>query len=217
MRYLGVALFAEGQTDHYFLAPLLLRLTEDQCRRHGREIVDVGSMVSLHSPGLTREDRGQRIANAARRAWPQWNILFVHSDGAGDPGRARAERIDPAAEALRDLIEEQGCVVGVVPVRETEAWLMSDGEALRSALGVTFPDRELGVPAHPRDVEGIEDPKRAFRRACRLGRRSRGPDHSVYLRRLGETVSFHRLARIPAFGDLAGELHRTLQTLRICT
>lgn len=216
MRYLGLALFAEGLSDHRFLSPLLRRLTEEQCRRHAREVVDVGSVVSLHSPAeSTPGTRSERISRAARAAWPQWNVLFVHTDGATDSERARAERVAPAVRALRDFTEEGGFVVGVVPVRETEAWILGDGEALRAALGVTFTDSQLGVPTPPSQVQGIADPKRAFKQACRLGRRSRGPDQSVYLRRLGETISLDRLLTIPAFRELARELRRTLTEIRL--
>ncbi len=211
MRYLGLALFAEGPSDHRFLSPLLRRLTEEQCKRHAREVVDVGSVVSLHSPAdSTRGTRSERISRAAREAWPQWNVLFVHTDGAANPERARAERVGPAVQALRDLMEDDGFVVGLVPVRETEAWILGDGDALRAALGVTFTDSQLGVPAPPARVQGIADPKRAFQQACRLGRRSRGPNQSVYLRKLGETISLDRLLSIPAFGELARELRQTL-------
>ena len=33
MHYLGLALYAEGPTDYYFLRPLLPRLCEDICLR----------------------------------------------------------------------------------------------------------------------------------------------------------------------------------------
>jgi hypothetical protein len=36
MRYLGLAIFAEGPTDYRFLPPVLRRATEDLCLRLAR-------------------------------------------------------------------------------------------------------------------------------------------------------------------------------------
>lgn len=69
MRYLGLALFAEGQTDHAFLRPLLRRLCEILCAEEGPAPVVVGDVIELHSPAeLHDEDRGSRIYYAAREA-----------------------------------------------------------------------------------------------------------------------------------------------------
>ena len=38
MKYLGLALYAEGPTDHEFLSPLLLRVCEDLALRSGQPI-----------------------------------------------------------------------------------------------------------------------------------------------------------------------------------
>lgn len=37
MHYLGLALYAEGATDYYFLRPLLLRLCEDICTQEASQ------------------------------------------------------------------------------------------------------------------------------------------------------------------------------------
>ncbi len=41
MHYLGIALYAEGPTDYYFLRPLLQRLCEDICLRESPHSVEV--------------------------------------------------------------------------------------------------------------------------------------------------------------------------------
>ena len=82
MRYLGLALFAEGATDHSFLAPLVRRLATDTCRRRAQQEVEIGPPIELHSPpALARKSREERILEAARNAAGGYHVLFVHTDG----------------------------------------------------------------------------------------------------------------------------------------
>ena len=157
MRCLGLALYAEGPTDYRFLSPLLHRLTDELCVQKAREIVDVSAVFPLTEPGrFKEEDRAARILEAARAAWGTFSILFVHTDGEGDPATARQERVEPAAQRIREeLGKESENVVAVLPVRETEAWALADGEALRGAFGCTLDDAALGLPVHPVEAIGI--------------------------------------------------------------
>ena len=97
MRYLGLALFAEGSTDHRFLSPILSRLTEDLCLQHSHDVVEIGAILELHSPPKFWErDRATRIAEAAREARGAFNILFIHTDDLPPklrPHRAFFERL----------------------------------------------------------------------------------------------------------------------------
>ncbi len=142
MAYLGLALFAEGPTDHRFLRPLLRRMCENVCVNYAKTNVEIGDILDIHTPARVKDEkRDIRVLEAAKDALHAWHILFVHTDGAGNPDRALAERIEPA---IRRIIDEMGGDkrrgVAVVPVRETEAWCLVDGAALRKAIGVTHKD-----------------------------------------------------------------------------
>ena len=103
MQYLGLALYAEGPTDYYFLRPLLQRLCEDLCAREAIGPVDVSEVLSLDHPDeVDAAPREQRILAAAKLAQNSWTILFVHADGANDPKRIRKEQVEPSLELLRD-------------------------------------------------------------------------------------------------------------------
>ena len=95
MTYVGLALFAEGESDHAFLGPLLRRATLDVCARELGCPVETSEVLPLHSPGgKTDTPRDTRILTAAREALGAWHLLFIHTDAGGDPSRARALR-DP--------------------------------------------------------------------------------------------------------------------------
>ena len=218
MRYLGLALYAEGSTDYHFLRPLLQRLCEDLCASEAVNPVDVSEVLALNHPAETNDEpREQRVLAAAKEAQGSWCILFVHADGASDPARARNEQVVPSLELLREAFKDKGVGVAVVPVRETEAWAIADGDAIRSAFGTSLNDGQLGLPAR-RAVEAAADPKAvllaAFHATNPSGRR-RKQGTSPYLNTLGEAVSLEHLREIGAFNRLVVELRAALRQLEI--
>jgi len=219
MRYLGSALYAEGPDDYYFLMPLLRRVCEKLCREGNRGEVEIGEIYPLDDPDeeeLEDQTRATRIATAARTAEGAWHILFVHTDAGGNPRQAHNQRIAPALEQLADLLvgEQRRRGIAVVPIRETEAWTLVDGNAFRDAFGVNLTDVELGLPPHVRGVEMITDPKAElagiFKNALGETRRKVGD----YLAALGERVSLQQLSYVPAFRELLADLTQALRELR---
>lgn len=218
MRYLGLALFAEGPTDHRFLSPILRRETEELCLQFCDETVEISDILTLHSPPQQRDaDRATRIFEAARQAEGAYNVLFIHTDAGNDPARARSERVEPAAQRM--IAERAGrheYPVAVVPVRETEAWALVDGNALRAAFGTVLDDGRLGIPARPRDIEHIADPKRVLDQAFGhvIGRGRRGKKKAVtFLDAIGERARLPLLRQVPAFQRFEQELQTALSEL----
>ena len=216
MRYLGLALFAEGQTDHRFLPPILSRLTEDICLRDGLD-VEMSEVRGIHSLVRSSEaTREERIFNAALDSQGAWHILFIHTDGDGNPPASRAERIEPALRRVLTEIEGTRTVVAVVPVRTTEAWALCDPNALRRAIGIRLSAEDLAFTG---SVESIADPKATLRDigervAGRRGaRRTLGSEH--FLRRLGEYIALDQLRGVPAFQQLESDLREALTRLHI--
>lgn len=215
MRYLGLALFAEGITDHRFLAPILRRVTEDLCLQFASDIVEIGEVVELHTPAQHRgENRETRILEAAREARGAYGILFIHTDGAGDPDSALKERVQPAAQWIaHELTREYERTVAVVPVRETEAWALVDGDALRAAFGTMLDDMSLGIPRRPREVERVLNPKQILNQAFAnvIGtRRLKKKKAEAFLDAIGERVRLVRLREVLAFQRFERDLQAAL-------
>ncbi len=95
MTYLGLGLIAEGPSDYRFLPPLLYRLTEDLCLSHGRTTIEVGPVAPLELDVAPGVDRTMKIVEAARKASGSYHVLFLHTDGGGDPDAALRERFEP--------------------------------------------------------------------------------------------------------------------------
>lgn len=221
MHYLGLALYAEGPTDDRFLIPLLPRLCAHLCASEASAPVDVGEVVPLNHPAAVQDrPRHERVVAAAAMHEGAWSIVFVHADGAGDPEKARAEAVQPALDALRARFPGAAPGVGVVPVRETEAWLLVDGDALRNAFGVNMTDDELGLPRPRHLAESCLDPKAvleaAFMATGPTGQRKR-KGASPMLNALGEQVSLDCLSHLPSFRRLTEDLRAVLIQIGVLT
>lgn len=221
MHYLRLALLAEGPTDHRFLPVVLRRLTLDLCLRRAARPVEVEDEVrdlmllrmSSAQPGESRRDQVRRIVLDMAGSF---NILFVHADGGSDPLDARAHHVEPLAvwmEDVPDLVSSR--TVAVVPVREMEAWALADGEALREAFGTVLPNEDLGIPARPRDVETIFDPKQLLESVYSrvVGRRRKKDRAANFLSAIGERSRFELLRQVPAFQELERDLAVALEAL----
>jgi hypothetical protein len=219
VHFIGLALYAEGPTDYYFLRPLLLRLCSDICLRKASAPVEFSEEVLALNHSKTMEDRPrpQRILDAAKQARGAWRILFVHTDGAGDPERARHALAEPALDLLRQECATDGIGIAVVPVRETEAWSLVDGSALRAVFGTNLEDRQLGLPPI-NGVESLPDPKQTLDDAFAATkppptRKRKGA--SPMLSALGDAVSLDRLRHLNGFRRLERDLEVALRQLNV--
>ena len=220
MHYLGLALYAEGATDYYILRPLLLRLCEDICIHEASQPVEFGEeVIPLNEPQALKDAaREQRIVAAAKLAQGAWRIVFVHTDGEGDQVRVREQRAQPAIDLLHCECSEAGVGVAVIPVRETEAWAIADGDAVREVFGTTLTDVKLGLPRTAAAVESTLDPKAVLNAALEATNpspRKRRQGASPMLNALGESVSLQRLRQLAGFQALEAELRQALRNLNI--
>lgn len=103
--------------------------------------------------------------------------------------------------------------MGVVPVREMEAWTLVDGNALRATFGTVLDNKALGIPSSPREVERIYDPKlvlnEAYDKVVGLPRR-RKTNVTSFLNAIGERIDLNQLRQVQAYQRFETELYRAL-------
>lgn len=205
-RRLSVGLFAEGSSDYDFFRPLLRRVLEDLCSQ-GTPVL-IGDAVALRGTGDRREDK---IDDAVARARDAIDLVVIHADGAGQPDRIRGQQIEPG----RRRSEALGIpAVGMVPVREMEAWALCDGEAIRRTWGTRLDDGTLGIPSRAADVERITDPKATLNAIHAMVVRARGRTAvTTHLPRLAEELSLARLRLVPAFIAFEADCRSALERL----
>lgn len=211
MRSLNVGVYAEGPTDHEFLTPLIQRLAVSLIEDKGHHAIDVAEPISF--PGRPSSDV---FRDAMIEHVDACHLVVVHTDGAGQPENARADRIDPWFESVRDLFDDRRrSLVAAVPVKETEAWMLCDTSALNTVLGTGFTREQFELP-HPHEVESLSNPKAALdrvhlkaagvRQARKVGRRP------LY-RSIGLVVAFDALVRIPAFQRFRDDFEASLRAM----
>lgn len=138
------------------------------------------------------------------------DLLFVHRDAEGATRQARVDEIVRAREqALRHGPVPP--VICVVPVRMTEAWLLSDEKAVRQAAGNPNGRQPLALP-RVHELEAMPDPKATLRQLWREASDLRGQR----LKRLrvapdllaGFIDDFSVLRGLPAFQALEADIER---------
>lgn len=145
-------LVCEGPSDAALVQPL-----EALC-------VEVGaSEVSGVAPDLAvlPVPPGRSVAekvDAALKLEPNANLVFVHRDS---DNRDHVARYQEVATALTGHNRQW---VAVVPVQETEAWLLVDPQAIRVAASHPNGKDPLGLP-HVRRIEELASPKEVLRQA----------------------------------------------------
>jgi hypothetical protein len=209
MRYLALGLYAEGPYKSTFEAAV--RISDSR-------VLLAESFVRPQRASKSK-DRADRIFDLFSEPLRQGaiSLLFIHTDGGTDFSTADRERVVPAIIKLKGSIAAPsfGCV-GVVPVRETEAWALADFDALREELGTRLSAEELQLPVRPADVERLLDPKQTLRNAHALAspsRRGRRTRFEAIPAGLGDRVNHHCLRQVPAFARFEAELEATLRSL----
>lgn len=193
-RLLVPGLLAEGPSDEKFLGAVIVRqLMKTTFEGAFAEVeVDETRLTDCRTVG-SRE----RVRSVAVELADECHVLFVHHDY-----RERRK-----AAWLVESLPEQGVdipVVAIVPIRETEAWLLADRNAWSC-----IPGAQTGLlPRRPVDVERVPDPKRLLGEIV-----PRRWQLDELLEFFGEQVDLDTLAQIPAYRAWLEATHAALKGL----
>jgi hypothetical protein len=197
--YLCAGVFAEGSSDYAFLLPLVTRLLYE-VSTSVPQLTEVADTVGIDASRPIPKARADRIAKAIRDHEGQCTLFVIHADADGDSDAALRERVDPGRHAAGVASP----IVACIPVREMEAWILSDEAAFTALIAGAEPEL-------PRDPEADIDPKRTLSRiydALRI-RGSRGD----YNRFFGENIALDSLRRLSAFRRFEDELRGAVEVL----
>ncbi|MFI1022674.1 hypothetical protein [Streptomyces olivaceus] len=190
-RHLSLALLTEGASDQWFLVPLIDRQVAGIALEASVGF-DYSGVVAGECYTVAHRDL---VLREVTDLLHYFDIVLIHHD--------HNER--SKAEAIRERVPgDAHRIVPLVPVRETEAWMLADREALKESA----PTRDAAGKA-PRDVQKIADPKAMLKTA--LGGR-RDAEHDFA--RLGQTVALEALSLVPAYRRWTAELRQAMERLR---
>ena len=208
MRYLSCLLVHEGNSDRWFLPPLLERAIRELWLARARVDLHV-SVAAVDADHQRVEDIVLAVADEA------FDLLLHHHDGAP---QAICNRVVSAVQ--RDWrLRRPEPLVPVLPVRETESWILADPDVVRTVLGSSEFAAGAGWPQRARDAENVPDPKVPLRRTIETARgRQRataGQQSSMksYFEAFGDHVRLDRLREVPSFAAWWQDMSKTLEGL----
>ncbi|WP_182881358.1 DUF4276 family protein [Microbispora sp. H10949] len=191
-RPLVPGLVAEGETDEVFLGVVISRQLREITVQSSRCAVDVESTEIGSGRSIYDHDR---TAGALRELAGDCHLLFVHNDHRE---RDKAERV----------VRDSGLstpVIALVPVQETEAWLLADAGVWRRLSG----SDHGRMPARPRDVERIADPKKVLAEVAPR----RGKPVRDYFEYIARNIDLATLAKVPAYAEWVVDARNALKGL----
>jgi hypothetical protein len=145
------------------------------------------------------------------------DLLFVHRDSEAEPRQTRRDEIQRAVNEYRsDSLPSVVEIVPVIPIRMTEAWLLTSEPAIRAAAGNRNGTVPLPMPRIQK-LEDLPDPKKVLHDLLRAASEKRG-------RRLKDlklyqcasqiplaTTDFSLLRQLAGFRALEADLRRWLR------
>jgi hypothetical protein len=210
MSNLRYTLLAEGPSDE-----ALLPILDWLFRECAPDLTAEGMRADLSRMPTPARRLPERM-NQAVEVFP-CHLLFVHrdADNVGMPNRL-AEIRDAADEARTRA--NVPAVIGVVPIRKLDAWLLIDAQAIRWAAGNPNGQQPIRLPL-VHELEGIADPKPVLRQLIRdssglSGRRLVGMrvDPVLVANRIAD---FSPLLRLNAIQQLKRDLEAALVQLAL--
>jgi hypothetical protein len=204
MKYFAYTLVADGPSDD-----VLMSIIDWMIRTHTNESFSSNFCSSAEA---SSHDLVEKIGRA-NDIYP-CDVLFVHRDCERPENYARRLNEISAAVALK----ENRVFVPIVPVRMTEAWLLFDEAAIRSAANNRNGTVALDLPALRR-LDDVLDPKDELQRVLRAAtersaRRLHSFDARVARRRIPAFIDdYSPLRRLASFADFEAATKEALRQL----
>ncbi|WP_313262611.1 DUF4276 family protein [Sphingobacterium multivorum] len=168
MAQLFFGLIAEGTTDFRFFERIIEKALIDiayECR--GEIDIDIKIIECKKGNSFI-----EFVLNGAAVGLNRYgiNMLIVHSDADDSTAtNTYTQKITPAIETLNTKSADTHCknLIAIVPVHETESWMLADKEIFIKAIGTKKTEAELNINGNP---ETFNNPKERIIEAIRIGR-----------------------------------------------
>lgn len=192
----------EGTTDVRFLESIIQRTFEAEAFNCAGQI-EILPVQYIDKKGGDFIDVVKNYAQQARERGIM--ILCIHCDADDKTDTSTFNyKINPSFDAVRCIQGDNICkiLVAIVPVRMTEAWMLSDTELLRDEIGTNKNDKDIGIDKLP---EIYSDPKETIENAIRVARKEltkrRRRDLTIgeLYSPIGQKISLNNLGKLPSY------------------
>lgn len=215
---LYVGLIAEGVTDYKFFIPIIEK-TLIECAYDCTGDVDINVVEINCSKGESFRDyvkNGQTLGE--EYGLP---ILIVHSDSdSPSPKNVLENKFEEVLKKDESNVSETLCkyIIPLIPIQETESWMLADKNLFKKILGTNKSDAELNLSGHP---ETFTDPKSRIENAIRIGRSSfpKKLRNQVKISDLyspiGQSLQLDKLDRYESFKSFKSEILVVMNKLNL--
>lgn len=158
-----LAFSGEGSTDRQFFPMITERLIEEYYLGKG---ISVELSWSFYKKVGSSFDS---IIDVCEKTKDQ-NLVIIHRDSDNATWNvAYANHFEEAKQHMMNINNDQfnENLLPLIPVTETEAWLLVDKRLLKSSIGTDLSDQDLGLTYKQSRIESIADPKRTIENAIK--------------------------------------------------
>lgn len=206
-----IGLLSEGTTDQLFLASIIKR-TFYQEAFFCSQLVDIEDIEFITKGSGSFSETVQSAIQSGVKNF-NMKILCVHAD-------ADSKSVENVMKnKFSKIINETDIpVVPVIPIQETEAWMLADRALLKAEIGTTKSDLELGIHRAP---ETIANPKEVIENAIRVARadlaKKRRKEFAIgdlYLA-VGQSIDLLQLENLPSYQHFKENVRNAFRSLNL--
>ena len=221
MAKIFAGLFTEGKTDIRFLQSIVQKTLEavafDDCS--GKFDIDLNP-IEINKTGLGFIEQ---VLAASKKGQEDFcmMILCVQADADRKTLNDTYQyKINPCQVTLEKQPENEYCkiLVAIVPIQETEAWMLADKELLKEEIGTNKTDNELEINRFP---ETIANPKEVIEKAIQIARknltRKRRKDLTIadLYSSIGQKIDLEKLESLPSYQNFKENVKKAFKNLNL--
>lgn len=213
---LFLAFSGEGPTDHRFIPILIERIIQEFFFE--KAITAEFSWITFSKNGSSHDN----ILKVCSDAFDQHCILFHRDSGNISWNEAYENHFASAVAKIDEDLENHynKNLIPVIPVRETEAWMLVNKALLKAKIETDLSDNDLLLTYKVSRIEEIGDPKSVVEKAILKYHESLTPKQRRYAVKIGELydlvaseVPISDLDKLDAFSKMKKTLVATLESI----
>ena len=219
MYQIYIGLFTEGSTDIRFLEPIVeksfLQIAELQSS------VDIEITVQPIIINKKGKNFVEQVQEALTIGYDKYGISILCVQADADDKKLDAtykNKINKTLDLLTNSEIKCKNIVALIPIQETEAWMLADKELLKIQIGTNKIDAELGIHREP---ENIANPKETIENAIRIARvgLTKKRRHDLKIDELyalmGQSIKLSKLDSLSSFQDFKNNIIATFKQMGI--
>ena len=129
-------------------------------------------------------------------------------------------KINPCQIELEKQNENEYCkiLVAIVPIQETEAWMLADKQLLKEEIGTNKTDSELKISRNP---ESIANPKEVIETAIKIARqnvtrkRRKNLNIADLYSAIGQKIDLDKLESLSSYQDFKKNVREVFKKLNL--